>query len=358
MSSSLSNASFEVITPTAVSLEFSAVTQHTFEDSRSIVSKIPKVRGFRRLERIRQFISKSDNYDICQIHVVNPQYWYLRDVLQKKCRNVVSSIWGSDFYRVSRFSRQRQEMLYRISSAITFTNRNTLEEFDRYFHKRYSEKLKVFRFGLAPLSELKNLRLTKEKCRRSLGIPDDSFLVTIGYNANPGQQHLRILKSINDYGSRLPGNLYLLLPLTYGGPQNYRSSLKSWLEDSGLRYKVFSEFMQDREIAMIRKASDVFINVQVSDQFSGSMQEHLFAENVVITGDWLPYKTLDERGVFMHKISSVDDIGEALVHVANNLDSLRKRCLENPSIIWELSSWEKNIQPWVDLYEKFLDSQL
>lgn len=213
------------------------------------------------------------------------------------------------------------------------------------------------RFGLAPLSELKNLRLTKAECRESLGIPNDSFLVTIGYNANIGQQHLGVLKSINDYSSRLPENLYLLLPLTYGGPQNYKSSLKSWLEDSGLRYKLFSKFMPDREIALMRKASDVFINVQVSDQFSGSMQEHLFAENVVITGDWLPCKTLDERGVFMRKVSSVDDVGRELVHVANNLDSLRKDCLKNPDIIWELSSWEKNIQSWVGLYEGFFDNR-
>jgi len=115
--------------------------------------------------------------------------------------------------------------------------------------------------------------------------------------------------------------------------------------------------MPDREIALIRKASDVFINVQVTDQFSGSMQEHLFAENVVITGDWLPYKTLDERGVFMRKVSSVDDVGRELLHVAHNLDSLRKNCLINPDIIWELSSWEKNIQSWVGLYEGFFDNR-
>jgi len=357
MSSSFSNASFEVITPSAVPLESRAVIQHTFTDSKTILSRITKVRGFQRLERIRRFISRSDNYDICQIHVVNPQYWYLRGVLQKKCRNVVSSIWGSDFYRVSRFSRRRQEMLFRISSAITFTNSNTLEEFDRYFHERYSDKLRVCRFGLAPLSELKNLRLTKSECRRSLAIPNDSFLVTIGYNANPGQQHIGVLESINNYIGKLPANLYLLLPLTYGGPQNYKSSLKSWLDDSGLRYKLFSEFMPDRQIALIRKASDVFINVQVSDQFSGSMQEHLFAENVVITGDWLPYKTLDEKRVFMRKVSSVDDVGRELVHVVNNLDLLRKGCRENPGIIWELSSWEKNIQVWVDVYEKFFDNK-
>ncbi|WP_181419062.1 glycosyltransferase [Mesotoga sp. TolDC] len=357
MSRSLSNASFDVITPMTVPLECIAVNQHTFADTKSILSRIPKVRGFHRLERIRQFISRSDNYDICQIHVVNPQYWYLRGVLQKKCRNVVSSIWGSDFYRVSHLSRRRQEALFRISSAITFTNRNTLEEFDRYFQERYSDKLRVCRFGLAPLSELKKLRLTKAECRRSLGIPDDSFLVTIGYNANPGQQHLRVLESIRGYSGKLPGNLYILLPLTYGGPQNYKSSLKNWLEDSGLRHKLFSKFMPDREIALIRKASDVFINVQVTDQFSGSMKEHLFAENVVITGDWLPYKTLDERGVFMRKVSSVDDVGRELLHVAHNLDSLRKNCLINPDIIWELSSWEKNIQSWVGLYEGFFDNR-
>ena len=74
------------------------------------------------------------------------------------------------------------------------------------------------------------------------------------------------------------------------------------------------------------------------------MQEHLYAENIVITGDWLPYNTLDERGVFMLKVSSVDEVGEKLVYALNNLEQLKKKCERNSQIIWKLSSWEKNIQ--------------
>jgi len=46
------------------------------------------------------------------------------------------------------------------------------------------------------------------------------------------------------------------------------------------------------------------------DRIIVTVQEYLYAENIVITGDWLPYDTLDERGVFMLKVSSVEEVGE------------------------------------------------
>jgi glycosyltransferase involved in cell wall biosynthesis len=112
--------------------------------------------------------------------------------------------------------------------------------------------------------------------------------------------------------------------------------------------------MNDREVAFLRLSSDIMIQVQNTDSFSSSMREHLYAGNVVITGDWLPYETLDKKGCFMLKVSDVDLVGEKLVYAINNLDSLKKRCQGNPEIIWELSSWENNIDSWCNLYDEVL----
>jgi len=107
----------------------------------------------------------------------------------------------------------------------------------------------------------------------------------------------------------------------------------------------------------MRLASKIMIQLQTTDSFSSSMRESLYAGEIVITGDWLPYGTLDEKGVFMLKVSSVEEVGEKLVYALNNLDSLKEKCKKNPEIIWELSSWEKNIQSWIDMYEDLLQKE-
>ncbi|RAM60363.1 hypothetical protein DS67_06200 [Mesotoga sp. SC_4PWA21] len=142
--------------------------------------------------------------------------------------------------------------------------------------------------------------------------------------------------------------------MTYGGRSEYKNRIAKLLNESGLNHLLFSNFMRDEEVALLRVASEIMIQVQKTDSLSSSMRESLFAGNIVITGDWLPYDTLDEKGVFMLKVSSVDEVGEKLVYALNNLDSLKEKCKKNPEIIWELSTWEKNIQSWIDMYEELL----
>lgn len=349
-------ALFDVLSPRFSSVEFPEdVNQHILSEPGSVISKIPKARGIWALIQKQRCIAKAESYDLCHIHFVDKQSALLSRVLNDKCRNIVCSIWGSDFYRSSSGTRRLQERLYELSSVITFTNSRSMLDFNSYYGNKYSNKLRICRFGLAPLEVLRNLDISKKECRKYLGLPEDSLLIAVGYNNSPAQQHIEILNSIQKYKREVLKNVFLVLPMTYGATNEYRNTVRKHLEQHGFRYRIFDKFMPDEEMAMLRKASDLMIQVQITDQFSGSMQEHLYTENVVITGDWLPYGTLDEKGVFMLKVSSVEEVGEKLVYAVNNLDSLKEKCKKNPEIIWELSSWEKNIQSWIDMYEELLE---
>jgi len=96
------------------------------------------------------------------------------------------------------------------------------------------------------------------------------------------------------------------------------------------------------------------VYLPTSDQLSGSMQECLYAGNIVITGDWLPYRILEEQGIFMLKISSVDEVGEKLIYSLNHLKKLKESCKGNSQIIWNMSSWDKNINDWIQMYQELL----
>jgi hypothetical protein len=92
------------------------------------------------------------------------------------------------------------------------------------------------------------------------------------------------------------------------------------------------------------------LQLQITDQFSGSMQEHLFARNVVITGSWLPYDTLKEKGSYFIEIDKVEDLNDVLPDVINNFSTYEQRTTNNPGVITELSSWGKNIKQWAEMY--------
>ena len=350
------NYLIDVITPREKNLDIQNVREITFLRD-SLLAKIPKVRGLIRLKQKRNYILQNESYDVCHIHFVSPYLYFLTNTFVKKCNHLICSIWGSDFYRTSERQRRIQAKLYENSSVITSNNECSASDFDHYYRGEYSNKLRICRFGLAPLEVLRKLELNKMGCRKHLGLPEDSIIVTVGYNNSPGQQHIEILKSIKKRRKEIPENLFFILPMTYGATNEYRNTVRKYVEQHSLRYKIFDRFMPDEEMAMLRRASDIMIQVQITDQFSGSMQEHLYSENVVITGDWLPYGTLDEKGIFMLKVSSVEEVGEKLVYALNNLDSLKEKCKKNPEIIWELSSWEKNIQSWIDMYEELLQKE-
>lgn len=56
----------------------------------------------------------------------------------------------------------------------------------------------------------------------------------------------------------------------------------------------------------------------------------------------------------MLKVSSVGEVGEKLFFAIKNLEDLREKCKNNPKIIWDLSSWENNIQSWLDMYSELM----
>jgi glycosyltransferase involved in cell wall biosynthesis len=67
---------------------------------------------------------------------------------------------------------------------------------------------------------------------------------------------------------------------------------------------------------------------------------------VVLTGEWLPYHTFEEAGVFWLKIPNTDALGKTLSMAVEKLEILKKQTEKNRKIIASLSSWENTIENW------------
>ena len=314
------------------------------------IGKIRKVRGLWKVLQYGNLLRKLGKYDMAHIHLVGLEATYFAGMIGRRCKTLIATVWGGDFHRTSRIMKKLQERVYRRAKLITFATIEMKEAFDRYYRQKYSEKLRICTFGLAPLDELKQLKMAKAECRKKFSIPSDATVVTIGYNAGCWHRHKEVLDSLSKVA--LPKNLFLVFPFTYAQNEQYIREIEAKILEWGFKNLILKDFMGPKETAILRKASDIMIQVQTTDVLSGSMLEHLYAGSVVITGDWLPYKVLDEMGIHVVKVGHASEVGEALAHTIKNLDELRRKNEVSRLKIYEFASWAHVIGLWISLYQE------
>lgn len=314
---------------------------------------IKQIKGIRALFYLLPLIFRLKEFqksDFIHIHYLSIQSAYLITLISKLSdTKIITTIWGSDFYKYSKKFRRLFLKACIASDKITFANEETKEKF---VEKMQWQKNNIFirRFGLAPLEHLKKLNKTKDEAKKLLKWDVAKIAVTIGYNLHSIQQHIKILNQIANL-KNYSDQIELILPVTYGGDEKYKTKVLSELEKLPFSYKVYDQFLKDEDVAQIRLASDIMVQLQVTDQFSGSMQEYLFTRNVVITGNWLPYKTMIDHGIEFIKIDSITELSAVLQNVLNQYESYYQKTVNSPETIFKLSSWESNIPYWLQLYK-------
>lgn len=306
------------------------------------------------LNVIKDVISQLEDYDVIHIHYVNPMYRFLINNLKKKTSKLYVTLWGSDYYRISDVKKRQLKSLYDKVDKITFTNKSMEKEFLDYYND-YFEKVEVHRFGLKTLDEIKKLHSDtrieekKREFKEKYNIPEKKYIVTCGYNASPGQQYEEMIKALEKIKDKKLKNLVFLFPMSYGDDA-YRNKVINLLGKSKINSRVLLEYFENEETALFRMISDIMINVQVTDQLSGSMQETLFAGNIVINGSWLPYGILKNKKIYFEEVDKIDQLSDKIEYCIENIETLKKKNINNARGIWSISSWEKNRQSWNYLY--------
>ncbi|WP_016778726.1 glycosyltransferase [Anaerophaga thermohalophila] len=317
-----------------------------------IISKIKGVHLLYRLILYKKLLKDLPEYDVIHFHYIRIDSYLLVNQFKRSQKSkIIFSIWGSDLYRLSPLNEKRFFRACNKADILTFANQKSINLFKEKYNWK-NDNLKLCRFGLAPLERLKKIKLSKNECKQKLSWNNNKLAITIGYNSNPAQQHLEILKQFDTTNIKsLKEKIQLILPVTYNGTPKYKNQLLEKLKQLPFEYTIYDTFLTDDKVAQIRKASDVMIQLQLTDQFSGSMQEHLFARNVVITGSWLPYETMKEHGAWFIEIDKLEELPNIIFDVIGNYENYVKKTNNNPQAIAELGLWEKNIHDWIALYK-------
>ena len=291
------------------------------------------------------------HYDTIIIHYANYHLAWPSNLLKLRTSKLITVIWGSDFYQASKKNKKKQETIYHNSSTIVFTNPKTMEAFDKEFVLPKTKR-SLARFGLPAFDFIdKHIKenLTRKEMLSEFSLPDKTIIM-IGYSASNSHRQCEIIKILSDLPADARNRVHLVFPLGYGS-QNLSSEIENTLtQHYDGSHTILKKFYDPNTVAKLRLVTNILINLQASDQFSGSMQETLYAGGITIAGAWLPYKDLIARGAQILSVESIMDINSiitAQVSPKNHLQADSEKELQDfKSYLKELSSWKSNIDKW------------
>ena len=172
-----------------------------------------------------------------------------------------------------------------------------------------------------------------------------------GYNAGEAHQHLQMIRALEAMDASLKSKIFLLFPMTYPkGQDSYIESVKEKLNDSGINYRILTDYRNPKAMAELEMTADMLLTVQKTDQLSSTMLEVLYAGRVVIAGSWLPYGNLREKGMIFWSVDEMDNLTETVAEAVENYQAYKEKCSVNKRIVYELSSWNIAVERWNELW--------
>lgn len=344
---------FATITP------FGIVNNNCFNKVHSyphlkIYSCIPQLRIIIRYFYLFFFILlRGRKYSHIHIHYFLIDFSILAPLFRLLKVTLIGTVFGSDLLKISPCRKRSFKGFMDNLNLITFANQELRNKICSYYNIDKSRS-RICRFGLTPLDYIRDLKQkNREDVKHSIGLPKEKIIVCVGYNYNSNQQHLKILSALsrNQDLQEISDRLHFVFPLTYGTEKKYKDLLIDKLKEFPFNHTIFTEYLDNAGNASLRLSTDIMIQLQESDQLSGAMQEHLFSENAVITGEWLPYSFFDELGIYMIKISQVEEVAKKSYETIMNLNIEKEKCQHNPDLIYNASSWDHTIDTWITLYD-------
>lgn len=271
----------------------------------------------------------------------------------KQFDKIILTFWGSDLYRVSNLKLLIALPLMNRADIISMMVPDMKVFFQNkpFIFRRLSKKIKVIDFGSMLYDKIDYYLEEKEHIKESFGYSSSKLLCVIGYVGRPQMQQYEAIEAILPCLINNKDKVQLAVP-AYGISEKNYGKIHSILEESGIEYKIFTEFMDVETVSQFRAISDIFIHPQTSDALACAVLENLYAGTVLINGEWLNYSTLDDAHAYYLRFSSFNSLPIVLEGVLTNFFKEKKKTKINRDIVKSLSSWESLRPQWLDMYIK------
>ena len=290
--------------------------------------------------------------------VINLQYVDYADVVDVVIlkyimrAKLILSYWGSDLLRVSGRILSFAGIFAKRADYVTFDNGDLKIKFEQKYQWKDRVKSSKALFGLAILDIIREKQENQAAVfiRKKWGIPENKKIVAIGYNGIPQQQHIKVLECLKNIDEDVNDRICILLQMSYGGTAEYRKTVMEAVKKTGCQYAAIEHFLTAEEVAEIRIMTDIFINAQITDAFSGSVCENLYADSVLINAGWLRYQEFIEYDFKYLEFENISEIERIIPMVLEQGFDVSG----NKELVWQLRSWESCGSKWEKIYRKVL----
>lgn len=304
---------------------------------------------------LKRFL-KNKHYDIIQCHRIVPELALTRG-LKKYCNKLCATFWGGELDNVEKilkssklYNRKLDKFLSELDYVIN--SKAALKRIIERYPIVANKQIEAH-FGSAPLEELYNLMQTESKfeSKTKLSIATDKFIILIGYSGKQLHQHLPIIDELAKR-DELKDRIHLLAPMTRGAGKDYCDEVDTALKASGYTYTLLRDrFLSDEEIARLRNATDITLQLSTFDGFSRSILECMCAKSVLIYGDWLDYVEHLENGKLIgHPVPSIEAGIDLMKNVADNIEAYKEEVEQNYINGKAKNLWSDCIKDWVNAY--------
>lgn len=260
---------------------------------------------------------------------------------------------GSDVLRASRFVAHRINNAFKETDFVSVSKRS---DFGLELIRRYSipsEKMIAAGFGSDVIDQIDCMRgtLSRKEMASMLNLPESSFYIACGYNANKEQNHEEMLNAIAANQDLLPDDYCVIVQLSYGiSKQELIEHLSNLAKTLKLKVFLITDFLSLEQVTALRFVTDLFIHVQKTDATNASILEYLLADTQVINGEWLKYRFIEQEGKPYYTCSSLDQLSTCLRRVLLARNNFSPVPESTKQIIRDFKSWQRILNNWHALF--------
>ncbi len=284
-------------------------------------------------------------YDVTLIQSLSFYHVVFFPILRLKSKKLYVTVWGSDFNAAGPFKKKVLRFFLRSVSGVSVTSESMrIKLIDQLLLD--AKKVSITRFGLATADYLDSVSDAQVQAfKEKFDIPD-GIVVMCAPTADPIRQVLEVISSIGGLPKEYVSKCVFLFHVISGSCSYKKEVLKELSALTGVRYVLIDEYLDSVSIGALRNIVDIYINVAVMDQLSGSMMESIYCNSIVLVGSWLDYIELVDRRVDIVTVPSVE---------ASVLSDKLKLCINmadcgifpsNADKIKDLFFWDVTIEQW------------
>lgn len=316
-----------------------------------MLMKIPVIRSILGNKKWAKVIAKKyKEFDLIHIHGLNRNRGNIGKYLRNNTKKLAISVWGDEIFRKSEKILNKYRAYYSLADVITVSTKAMYEAFVKSYGNEYNERISMNKFAIGEFDIIDQVRESsqREEICKEFGIKDaEKMVVLVGHNGRSSQRHHELTRALKKLPKEYLSNITLLYTMTYGvRDEEYLQTLEKEAQELGCDYVILREFLDEIKIAKLRIISNILLHAQLTDAFSASIQESLYAGSIVMNGNWLKYTDLPNSEDRLVEYEDFDDLTLKLQDVLDNMSSYKEKFKDNQEVLRSISSKDVTTKAW------------